>query len=49
MISNAVKKIALPRNNKLKKTAGDNTNSESSFPRTASKVPTSDPAMFFHV
>jgi hypothetical protein len=35
MISNAVKKMALPRNNKLKKTAGENINSKSSFPREA--------------
>src|SRR5208282_2284384 len=48
MISNAVKKMALPRNNKLKKTAGENINSKSSFPRIASIVPTRDPPCFLH-
>jgi len=47
MISNAVKKMALPKNNKLKKMAGENINSKSSFPRIASIVPTSDPPGFY--
>jgi hypothetical protein len=49
MISNVVKKIALLINNKLKKTAGENINSNNSLPRIALIVLTGElPCFSYH-
>jgi hypothetical protein len=47
MISNVVKKVALPINNKLKKTAGENINSNNSLPRIALIVLTGELPCFY--